>query len=122
MQDGTINYLNLAAITDGLRFLAPYLPFLPLRLYAFTRYLISSLEELRHDTTGAPVVRVLSRRPSKTVRAVGEQADAGSVIALLFLDVSSAFPASHDPARVPADPRSSPSPSHTPPPTSTPPL
>ena len=87
MQDGTINYLNLAAITDGLRFLAPYLPFLPLRLSTLTRYLITSLEALRHDSTDTPVVRVLSRRPSKTVKAVGEQADAGSVIALLFLDV-----------------------------------
>ena len=86
-QDGTINYLNLAAITDGLRFLAPYLPFLPLRLSALTRYLADTLDALRHDTTDAPVVRVLSRRPQKPVRAVGEQADAGSVVALLFLDV-----------------------------------
>ncbi|RDX48709.1 PLP-dependent transferase [Lentinus brumalis] len=84
-EDGTINYLNLPAITDGLRFLSAYLPFLPLRLSSLTRHLITSLSELRHDTTGAPVVQILSRQPSKVVRSVGEQSDSGSVVALLFL-------------------------------------
>ncbi|KAH9889344.1 PLP-dependent transferase [Cubamyces lactineus] len=84
-EDGTINYLNLPAITDGLRFLSAYLPFLPLRLSSLTRHLITSLSELRHDTTGTPVVQILSRRPSKTVKSVGEQSDTGSVVALLFL-------------------------------------
>ncbi|KAI0774857.1 PLP-dependent transferase [Trametes elegans] len=87
-EDGTINYLNLPAITDGLRFLSAYLPFLPLRLSSLTRHLITSLSELRHDSTGTPVARVLSRRPTKTVRAVGEQSDTGSVLALLFLSPS----------------------------------
>ncbi|KAI0326066.1 PLP-dependent transferase [Cubamyces sp. BRFM 1775] len=84
-EDGTINYLNLPAITDGLRFLSAYLPFLPLRLSSLTRHLITSLSELRHDSTGTPVVQILSRRPGKTVKAVGEQSDTGSVVALLFL-------------------------------------
>ena len=87
-QDGTINYLNLPAITDGLRFLSAYLPFLPLRLSSLTRHLIASLSELRHDTTGTPVVQILSRRPGKDVKNVGEQSDTGSVVALLFLFVS----------------------------------
>ncbi|CDO75966.1 hypothetical protein BN946_scf184888.g16 [Trametes cinnabarina] len=87
-EDGTINYLNLPAITDGLRFLSAYLPFLPLRLSSLTRHLITSLSELRHDTTGTPVVQILSRRPNKIVRSVGEQSDTGSVVALLFLSPS----------------------------------
>lgn len=89
VQDGTINYLNLPAITDGLRFLSAFLPFLPLRLSSLTRHLITSLSELQHDTNGAPVVDILSRRPMKDVRMVGEQSDTGSVVALLFRFVSS---------------------------------
>jgi|SRR6266511_1150053 len=88
MQDGTINYLHLPAITDGLHFLSAYLPFLPLRLSSLLLYLTSSLSQLRHDTTGQPVVNILSKLPSRRIRFVGEQTDAGSAIALLFLDVS----------------------------------
>ncbi|KAI0350606.1 PLP-dependent transferase [Trametes cingulata] len=84
-EDGTINYLNLPPITDGLRFLSAYLPFLPLRLSSLTRHLITSLSELRHDTTGTPVAQILSRRPGKVLKTVGEQSDTGSVVALLFL-------------------------------------
>ncbi|RPD57927.1 PLP-dependent transferase [Lentinus tigrinus ALCF2SS1-7] len=84
-EDGTINYLNLPAITDGLRFLSAYLPFLPLRLSSLTRHLITSLSDLRHDTTGTPLVQILSRPPRKVLRSVGEQSDTGSVVALLFL-------------------------------------
>lgn len=40
IQDGTINYLNLPPVTDGLRFLSAYLPFLPLRLSTLMHYLI----------------------------------------------------------------------------------
>ncbi|KAM5537953.1 hypothetical protein V8D89_008429 [Ganoderma adspersum] len=87
-EDGTINYLSLPAITDGLRFLSAYLPFLPLRLSSLTRHLITSLSELRHDSTDTPVVQILSRRPSKDVRTIGEQSDAGSVVSLLFLSPS----------------------------------
>ncbi|KAI0800127.1 PLP-dependent transferase [Fomes fomentarius] len=83
-EDGTINYLNLPAITDGLRFLSAFLPFLPLRLSSLTRHLITSLSELQHESNGAPVVDILSRRPMKDVRMVGEQSDTGSVVALLF--------------------------------------
>ena len=75
-------------ITEGLRFLSAYLPFLPLRLSSLTRHLITSLSELRHDSTGTPVAKILSRRPGKILRAVGEQSDTGSVVALLFLLVS----------------------------------
>ncbi|OBZ69624.1 Molybdenum cofactor sulfurase [Grifola frondosa] len=84
-EDGTINYLNLPAITDGLRFLSAYLPFLPLRLSCLVSHLITSLSELKHDTTGTSVVRVLSRVPTRQLRAVGEQSDTGSVVSLLFL-------------------------------------
>ncbi|KAH9846482.1 PLP-dependent transferase [Lenzites betulinus] len=87
-EDGTINFLSLAPITDGLRFLSAYLPFLPLRLSSLTRHLITSLSDLRHDREGTPVVQILSRQPTKVVKTVGEQSDTGSVVALLFLSPS----------------------------------
>ncbi|KAH9925703.1 PLP-dependent transferase [Amylocystis lapponica] len=84
-EDGTINYLSLPAITDGLRFLSAYLPFLPLRLSSLMHHLVASLAHLRHDTTATPVVRILSRTPTRHLRAVGEQSDTGSIVALIFL-------------------------------------
>ena len=70
-----------------------------MRLSALTLHLVGALEALRHDCApDAPVVRVLSRRPSRAARVLGEQADAGSVVALLFLDVrppSLSLPFSH---------------------------
>ncbi|TCD64778.1 hypothetical protein EIP91_003638 [Steccherinum ochraceum] len=84
-EDGTINYLNLPAITQGLRFLSAYLPFLPLRLSNLTHYLTTSLSELKHEQNGAPVVRVLSRIPCRKLKSVGEQSDAGSTISFIFL-------------------------------------
>lgn len=88
LQDGTINYLSLPTITEGLRFLSAYLPFLPLRLSCLLNYLITSLSDLRHDTTGNPVVQILSRIPEKRVTAIGEQSETGSTVSLLFLAVS----------------------------------
>ncbi|KAF8806613.1 PLP-dependent transferase [Phlegmacium glaucopus] len=87
-EDGTINYLTLPAITDGLRFLSAYLPFLPLRLSSLILYLTSSLSNLRHDVSGRPVVQILSRTPTRRLRYIGEQSDTGSVLALLFIDPS----------------------------------
>ncbi|KAF9235254.1 PLP-dependent transferase [Melanogaster broomeanus] len=84
-EDGTINYLSLSAVTDGLRFLTAYLPFLPLRLSCLTRFLISSLAQLRHDTTGTPVVKILSRLPSRRLKFIGDQSDSGSTVSLIFL-------------------------------------
>ncbi|KAL0565756.1 hypothetical protein V5O48_016261, partial [Marasmius crinis-equi] len=87
-EDGTINYLTLSAVTDGLRFLSAYLPFLPLRLSSLTSYLATSLSQLKHQSTGKPVVRILSRIPRKKVRALGEQSDTGSMVSLIFLSPS----------------------------------
>ncbi|KAF9550618.1 PLP-dependent transferase [Agrocybe pediades] len=87
-EDGTINYLQLPAITNGLRFLSAYLPFLPLRLSSLLLFLASSLSKLRHDSSGKPVVRILSRIPTKRPRAIGEQSDAGSILSMLFFDPS----------------------------------
>ncbi|RDB25148.1 Molybdenum cofactor sulfurase [Hypsizygus marmoreus] len=84
-EDGTINYLTLPAITDGLQFLSAYLPFLPLRLSSLMHHLISSLSSLRHDTTGTPVIRILSKVPRRRLKSVGDQADTGSVLSLIFL-------------------------------------
>ncbi|KAH7921642.1 PLP-dependent transferase [Leucogyrophana mollusca] len=84
-EDGTINYLTLPAVTDGLRFLSAYLPFLPLRLSCLLHFATTSLSRLRHESTGTPVVNILSKLPSRRLRSVGEQADTGSVISLIFL-------------------------------------
>lgn len=84
-EDGTINYLALPAVTDGLRFLSEYLPFLPLRLSCLLHYITSSLSRLSHETSGNPLVRVLSRLPGHRLRSVGEQADSGFIVSLIFL-------------------------------------
>ncbi|KAF7373723.1 Molybdenum cofactor sulfurase [Mycena sanguinolenta] len=86
-EDGTINYLTLPAVTEGLRFLSAYLPFLPLRLSCLMHYLVASLSKIRHER-GTPVVRILSATPSKRLRCVGEQSDTGSTISMIFLDPS----------------------------------
>ena len=54
-------------------------------------YLTSSLSQLRHETSGRPVVQILSRIPTRRLRSVGEQADTGSILALLFFDVCLTF-------------------------------
>jgi len=87
-QDGTINYLTLPAVTDGLRFLSAYMPFLPLRLSSLTHFLTKSLSHLRHNGTDAPVARIVSRLPTRRLRSVGEQSDTGSTISFIFLSVS----------------------------------
>lgn len=87
-EDGTINFMTLPAITDGLRFLSAYLPFLPLRLSCLTHYLVTSLSRLRHDSTGTPVLQILSKLPSRRLKSVGEQGDSGSTISLIFLSPS----------------------------------
>ncbi|KAK7691935.1 hypothetical protein QCA50_005340 [Cerrena zonata] len=84
-EDGTINYLNLPAITEGLRFLSAYLPFLPLRLSTLTHHLVTSLSQLRHEITNTPVARVLSRVPTNRVKTVGGQSDCGSTVSFIFL-------------------------------------
>ncbi|KAF5312158.1 hypothetical protein D9619_002565 [Psilocybe cf. subviscida] len=83
-EDGTINYTQLPTITYGLNFISAYLPFLPLRLSLLLSYLTTSLSELRHVTTGQPVLRVLSRLPGQRLKSVGEQSDVGSVVSMIF--------------------------------------
>ena len=87
MQDGTINYLTLSAVTDGLRFLSAYLPFLPLRLSSLMHFLTSSMAEMRHDTNGMPVVKILSKLPSRRLKLIGEQSDTGSTVSFVVLSV-----------------------------------
>ncbi|KAG2129852.1 PLP-dependent transferase [Suillus bovinus] len=91
-EDGTINFMTLPAITDGLRFFSVYLPFLPLRLSCLTHYLVTSLSRLRHDSTGTPVVNILSKLPSRRLKFVGEQGDSGSTISLIFLSAREMIP------------------------------
>ncbi|KAJ7358440.1 methyltransferase type 11 [Mycena albidolilacea] len=87
-RDGTLNYLSLLAVTDGLRFLSAYMPFMPLRLSCLLHYLVASLSELRHDTTGKPVVRILSAVPARRLKTVDAQSDVGSLLSLIFLTPS----------------------------------
>ncbi|TFK21982.1 methyltransferase type 11 [Coprinopsis marcescibilis] len=87
-EDGTINYLMLPAVVDGLRFITAYMPFLPLRLSCLLNYLITSLLNLRHDTNGAPLVKILSKIPSRRLRSIGTSADTGFLVSFLFFDPS----------------------------------
>ncbi|KZP18379.1 PLP-dependent transferase [Athelia psychrophila] len=84
-EDGTINYLTLSSITSGLHFLSAYMPFLPLRLSSLMIFLTSSLSRMRYEGSDSPVVRILSRIPSRRLRSVGEQSDTGSVMSFIFL-------------------------------------
>ncbi|KAL1751506.1 pyridoxal phosphate-dependent transferase [Schizophyllum commune] len=87
-EDGTINYTSLPAVTDGLRFLSAYLPFLPLRLSCLMSYLYRALPRIRHDVNGLSVVRILSKTSTKRLRSVGDQADVGSTISFIFINPS----------------------------------
>ncbi|KAF8193959.1 pyridoxal phosphate-dependent transferase [Mycena galopus ATCC 62051] len=87
-EDGSINFLSLRAVADGLRFLSAYMPFLSLRLSSLMHYLVSSLSALRHENTDAPVVRIMSAVPTRRLTSVGAQSDVGSVLSLLFLTPS----------------------------------
>jgi hypothetical protein len=89
LQDGTINYLSLPVIPTGLRVLRSYLPILPIRLSTLLHYLVQTLSELKHSTSGTPVVRILSHAPIDTVKHIGDASSAGFLASILFLDVSS---------------------------------
>ena len=51
-------------------------------------FLTSSMAELRHDTNGMPVVKILSKLPSRRLKSVGEQSETGSTISFVILSVS----------------------------------
>ena len=52
-------------------------------------FVTTSLAGLRHDVSGTPVIRILSRLPTRRLKNLGEQSDTGSIVALIFLFVSS---------------------------------
>jgi molybdenum cofactor sulfurtransferase len=87
-QDGTVNYLGLPAVVNGLYMHSQYLPALPLRLAALTDFLASRLSELKHAGTTKPFVSVLSARPRSLPVRLGEQSDTGSIVSFLMLEVS----------------------------------
>lgn len=51
-------------------------------------FLTATLAELRHDTTKRPIIQILSRLPGRKLKSIGEQADTGSTVSLLFYGVS----------------------------------
>lgn len=51
-------------------------------------FLTSSMAELRHDTNDMPVVKILSKLPSRRVKSIGEQSDTGSTVSFIILSVS----------------------------------
>jgi hypothetical protein len=50
-------------------------------------FLTTTLAELRHDTSKRPIVQIISRLPGRKLKSVGEQADTGSTVSLLFYGV-----------------------------------
>lgn len=51
-------------------------------------YLYRALPRIRHDVNGLSVVRILSKTSTKRLRSVGDQADVGSTISFIFINVS----------------------------------
>ena len=50
-------------------------------------YLYRALPRIRHDVNGLSVVRILSKTSTKRLRSVGDQADVGSTISFIFINV-----------------------------------
>ena len=46
------------------------------------------MAELRHDINGTPVVKILSKLPSRRLKSIGEQSDSGSTVSFIVLSVS----------------------------------
>ncbi|KAF9533272.1 pyridoxal phosphate-dependent transferase [Crepidotus variabilis] len=90
-EDGTINYLNLNAVTQGLHLLSEHLSSLPLRLSCLLLHLSSSISKLCHDTTGRPVVQILSKIPTRRLGSKGQQCETGFLLSCLFLDASGKY-------------------------------
>lgn len=55
-------------------------------------FLTSSMAELRHDTNDTPVVKILSKLPSRRLKSIGEQSDTGSTVSFVILSVSQLAP------------------------------
>lgn len=90
-EDGTINYLGLPAITNGLRYLAPKIPLAASRLFPLFSWLSVELQKLTHDTTGGPVLKILSRLPSKALADTRDRwqvagKEVGATLSIMFLD------------------------------------
>lgn len=66
--------------TDGLQFLSAYMPIFPLRLSSLLHLLTS---RLRHESTGTPVVQILSRLLGCRLKSVGDQAGLGSTMSFI---------------------------------------
>ena len=87
IQDGTLNYTLLPAVTTGLRLLGAYLPALPTRIAALSASCVRTLEDLRWPQSGTPAVQVLSRVPGAPPEAGETAQGAGGVVSCLMLDV-----------------------------------
>lgn len=87
IQDGTLNYTLLPAVTTGLRLLGAYLPALPGRIAALSASCARLLGEIRWPRSGAPAVRILSRIPGAPPEPGEAAQGAGGVIACLMFDV-----------------------------------
>ncbi|EJU02540.1 PLP-dependent transferase [Dacryopinax primogenitus] len=89
-EDGTINYLGLPAITNGLRYLAPKLPLIQTRVGPLFAWLSTELQKLKHETTGAPVVKILSRQPSSVPEGKDRwqvmNKEIGYTLSMIFFD------------------------------------
>jgi hypothetical protein len=87
IQDGTLNYTLLPAVTTGLRLLGAYLPALPARMAALSTSCARLLKELRWPRSDTTAVRVLSRIPGEPPEPGEASQGAGGVIACLMFDV-----------------------------------
>ena len=83
-EDGTLNFISIAAIPAGLALLSRYQPILPLRLSILTHWLFKELCRAEY-APGKPMVRVLST-PPVLLENVEQETHTGSTICFVMLD------------------------------------
>ncbi|KAH7101278.1 PLP-dependent transferase [Auriculariales sp. MPI-PUGE-AT-0066] len=83
-EDGTLNFLAIAAIPAGIAYLARYREILPLRLSILSHWLWSELEKTRYRD-GQPMLYLASTPPTP-LTGIGQESSTGATIAFLVLD------------------------------------
>ncbi|KAH7101279.1 PLP-dependent transferase [Auriculariales sp. MPI-PUGE-AT-0066] len=85
-EDGTLNFLSIAAVANGLRLLREYRSIIPLRLSILSHWLWTELANSRY-ANGQPMVRLLSTPPSP-LKHEGQESGSGSTLAFVMLDAA----------------------------------
>jgi molybdenum cofactor sulfurtransferase len=82
-EDGTLNFLGIAAIREGLAFLSRFRPSAALRVSILSHWLFTQLQRLEYDS-GERMVYLVSTQPQPCSRA-NETMSAGSTVSFVML-------------------------------------